>query len=165
MHQSSSEFATSIRESIADARAALGGGAPKPPAAAEPAAAPPALAREPAGVPAGSSVSGTVRIAPALAAKAAPTDTVFIFARPVSGPRMPLAVLRKQVRDLPVEFRLDDSMAMAGAKLSDQAQVVVGARVSKGGGPVAQPGDLEGLSAPVKVGERGIAIVISSEVR
>ena len=116
--------------------------------------------------PAMAEVSGTVRLAPALASKAAPTDTVFIFARPASGPRIPLAVLRKQVRDLPAAFRLDDSMAMAPtSKLSDHPQVVVGARISKSGQPAAQPGDLEGLTAPVKLGASGIAVVISSEVR
>ena len=79
---------------------------------------------------------------------------------------MPLAVLRKQVRDLPVTFRLDDSMAMAPtAKLSDHPQVVVGARISKSGQPASQPGDLEGLTQPVKLGATGIAVVISSEVR
>lgn len=161
-----SEMAASIRESIADARAALGGGAEKQAGASGPAAAPAPAARAPAAAPAGASIMGTVRLAPALAGKAAPADTVFIFARPVSGPRMPLAVLRKQVQDLPVEFRLDDSMAMSpAAKLSDHEKVVVGARISKGGGPVGQPGDLEGLSAPVKVGEHGISVVIDSEVR
>jgi len=154
-----SGIADSIRDSIAEARSRAGGGvaqaAPDSKAAAAPAAAP-AMAE----------VSGTVRLAPALASKAAPTDTVFIFARPASGPRIPLAVLRKQVRDLPAAFRLDDSMAMAPtSKLSDHPQVVVGARISKSGQPAAQPGDLEGLTAPVKLGASGIAVVISSEVR
>jgi cytochrome c-type biogenesis protein CcmH len=111
-------------------------------------------------------VSGTVSLAPALAAKASPDDTVFIFARPAEGSRMPLAVMRKRVRDLPVPFKLDDSMAMTpAAKLSNHAQVVVGARVSKGSNSVAQPGDFEGLSTPVRPGDSGIAVVISSEVR
>ena len=109
---------------------------------------------------------GEVKLAPALAAQAAPTDTVFIFARAVQGPPMPLAVLRKQVRDLPVEFALDDSMAMApGASLSGSPKVIVGARVSKTGNPVAQPGDLQGLSAPVANDATGVAIVIDSVVR
>jgi cytochrome c-type biogenesis protein CcmH len=154
------EMVQAITGSIAEARS-LAGGAPL--AKATPPAPP---AGKPAATPPSAEVSGTVRLAPELAGKAAPTDTVFIFARPVSGPRMPLAVLRKQVRDLPVTFRLDDSMAMSPAsKLSDHGQVVIGARVSKGGGPGAQPGDLEGLSAPVGLGSSGIAVVINSEVR
>lgn len=154
------EIVAAIRDSIAEARS-LAGGAPL--AKTTP---PPPPDRKAASAPARAEVSGTVRLAPELAGRAAPTDTVFIFARPVSGPRVPLAVLRKQVRDLPAVFRLDDSMAMAPtSKLSDHAQVIIGARISKSGGPAAQPGDLEGLTAPVKLGASGVAVVISSEVR
>jgi cytochrome c-type biogenesis protein CcmH len=147
-----SEIAEAVRDSIADARKVAGGKqAPAPP--------------KPGVQPVEAGVSGTVRLAPALAAKAAPGDTVFIFARPVTGPRMPLAVMRKQVRDLPAAFTLDDSMAMTPAsKLSAHEQVVVGARVSKSGSPAPQPGDLEGLSAPVKAGHTGITIVIDREI-
>jgi cytochrome c-type biogenesis protein CcmH len=107
-----------------------------------------------------------VRLAPGVAVKASPDDTVFIFARPAEGPRMPLAVMRKRVRDLPTAFMLDDSMAMTpAAKLSNHAQVVVGARVSKSGNPAPQTGDLEGLSARVSPGATGIVVVISSEIR
>jgi len=111
-------------------------------------------------------VRGEVKSAPGIAAQAAPTDTVFIFARAAQGPPMPLAVLRKQVRDLPVQFSLDDSMAMApGANLSGAPQVIVGARVSKSGSPTAQPGDLQGLSAPVANDASGVTIVIDTVVR
>lgn len=110
-------------------------------------------------------VAGKVSLAPALAAKAAPTDTVFIFARAASGPPMPLAVLRKQVRDLPVDFALDDSMAMApNLKLSGFAEVIVGARVSRSGNATPQSGDLQGVSRPVKVGAAGVAVVIDTAV-
>ncbi|MNC95856.1 hypothetical protein D3C83_130720 [compost metagenome] len=69
------------------------------------------------------------------------------------------------MRDLPANFNLDDSMAMTpAAKLSGQERVVIGARVSKSGNPVAQPGDLEGLSAPVRPGASGIAVVIDRTV-
>jgi cytochrome c-type biogenesis protein CcmH len=149
-----SDMADSIRDSIADAEKLAGGTAkaqpvPKPAAASAPGA-----------------VSGTVRLAPALAAKVAPADTVFVFARPADGPRMPLAVIRKQVRELPAAFTLDDTMAMAaGMKLSDHPRVIVGARISKSGSPTPQPGDLEGLSAPVKVGDTGVTVVIGTEIR
>jgi cytochrome c-type biogenesis protein CcmH len=148
-----SPIADSVRDSIADARQ-FAGTAKAPPSA------------KPGAAAVAASVSGTVRLSPGVAAKASPDDTVFIFARPAEGPRMPLAVMRKRVRDLPTAFMLDDSMAMTpAAKLSNHAQVVVGARVSKSGNPAAQPGDLEGLSAQVKPGATGIAVVIGSEVR
>jgi len=148
-----SDIADSARDSIADARALAG--MPKAPPPAKPDAA--AVA---------ATVSGTVRLSPGIAAKASPDDTVFIFARPAEGPRMPLAVMRKRVRDLPTAFTLDDSMAMTpAARLSNHAQVVVGARVSRSGSPAAQPGDFEGLSTQVRPGATGIAVVISSEVR
>ena len=112
---------------------------------------------------AGASITGTVTLAPALAAKASPTDTVFIFARAAQGSRMPLAVLRAQVKDLPMSYKLDDSMAMAPtAKLSGAAQVIVGARISKSGNAIPQPGDLAGESAPVAPGSSGVAITIGS---
>lgn len=150
---SDSEMAAAVRDSIADARALAGSSAKKAPAPK-------------AAAPAAASVSGTVRLAPSLAARASPDDTVFVFARPAEGSRMPVAVMRKRVRDLPAAFRLDDSMSMAqGAKLSEQARVVVGARVSRNGNAVPQPGDLEGYSAPVKPGDTGVIVLIGTVVR
>lgn len=149
-----SDMADSIRDSIGDAEK-LAGGPVKPQQAPTRAAA-----------SAPGAVSGTVRLAPALAARVAPSDTVFVFARAVEGPRVPLAVTRKQVRELPAAFTLDDTMAMgAGMKLSDHNRVIVGARISKSGTPMPQPGDFEGLSAPVTVGATGIVLVIGNEVR
>jgi cytochrome c-type biogenesis protein CcmH len=110
-------------------------------------------------------VTGTVRLSPKLAGKVSPTDTVFIFARAAEGPPMPLAVLRKQVRDLPVKFSLDDAMAMTPAmKLSGFASVIVGARISKSGNATPQPGDLQGLSAVVRNTAQDIAILVDTEL-
>ena len=114
----------------------------------------------------GSRVSGVVRLAPELAGKVAPGDTVFIFARATEGPRMPLAILRKRGSDLPAEFTLDDSMAMAPQmNLSAFPRVIIGARVSKSANANPQPGDLQGLSAAVKVGAKGVSVVIDTELR
>jgi cytochrome c-type biogenesis protein CcmH len=111
-------------------------------------------------------LKGTVRLSPGLKAKASPDDTVFIFARAAQGPPMPLAVRRVKVRDLPLEFALDDSMAMApGMNLSAHALVVVGARVSKTGQATPQPGDLQGLSKPVANDASGVSVLIDSVVR
>jgi len=158
-----SPVAQSIDGSIAEARQ-LGGLAP---ASATPPPAPPIVASVvPAAPPAaaatgGTKVSGRVSLAPMLAAGVSPEDPVYVFARPADGSRMPLALMKKQVKDLPFAFTLDDSMAMSpSAKLSDHGQVVVGARVSRTGSPMPQSGDLEGLSPPVKLGESGLALVI-----
>lgn len=111
------------------------------------------------------SLKGTVALSSKLKAKAAPEDTVFIFARAAEGPPLPLAVLRRQVRDLPLEFALDDSMAMApGMRLSGFARVVVAARVSKSGEAKPQPGDLQGTSAPVANDAQGVRVVIDTVV-
>ncbi len=154
-----SEFARSVSSSVAEARSLSGkGSAP---------AAPAAKAGTSTTAAAGKSVvSGTVKLAPELAAKVKPTDTVFIFARAASGSRMPLALLTKQVKELPVTFSLDDSMAMApDMNLSKFPQVVVGARISKSGTATPQPGDMEGHSAPIANSAAGISVVIDSVVR
>jgi cytochrome c-type biogenesis protein CcmH len=111
-------------------------------------------------------VSGTVSLAKSLAGKVSPEDTVFIFAKATQGPKMPLAILRKQVKDLPLSFSLDDSQAMSPqTRLSGFAEVVVGARVSKSGEAMPQPGDLQGQSAPVKLGATGVQVEIGASVR
>jgi cytochrome c-type biogenesis protein CcmH len=110
----------------------------------------------------GPTLEGIVDIDPAMRAQAADTDTIFIFARAAQGPRFPLAVLRKQVKDLPVKFTLDDSMGMMpNVKLSDFPMVVVGARVSKTGSATPAPGDLEGVIDPVAPGAKDLKIRIS----
>jgi cytochrome c-type biogenesis protein CcmH len=110
-------------------------------------------------------ISGTVRLHESLRARVAPEDTVFVFARAVNGPRMPLVILRLKARELPAPFRLDDSQAMSPAmRLSGAREVVVGARISKSGNATPQPGDLEGVSAPVKPGAREVTVVIDRVV-
>ncbi len=170
-----SPYLPQVQASIAEARErgglgpASGAAAPaKPPpvavAAAKPAAAP--VARPAPDAAGGATIRGTVRLAPALALMAAPTDAVFIFARPAEGSRMPLAIVRKQVKDLPVDFVLDDSMAMSpGAKLSLFPQVVVSARVSKSGQAVPSAGDLSGQSAPIAPTASGLLIEINEVVK
>jgi cytochrome c-type biogenesis protein CcmH len=117
------------------------------------------------GPPAAAALKGTVRLSPELKGKASPSDVVFIFARAAKGPPMPLAVKRARVRDLPIEFALDDSMAMApGMNLSAHGRVIVGARVSKSGDPAPKPGDLQGASAPVANDAQGVNVVIDTVV-
>jgi cytochrome c-type biogenesis protein CcmH len=111
-------------------------------------------------------LKGSVSLSAKLKEKADPDDTVFIYARAAEGPPMPLAVQRAKVRDLPVQFALDDAMAMApGMKLSGHPRVIVTARVSKSGQAAPQPGDLQGASKPVANDATGVSVVIDSLVR
>jgi cytochrome c-type biogenesis protein CcmH len=73
-----------------------------------------------------------------------PTDTVFIFARAVQGPPMPVAVLQMSAADLPFDFLLNDAQAMTPEfKLSDFEKVVVTARISRSGIATEALQDLE----------------------
>jgi cytochrome c-type biogenesis protein CcmH len=157
-----SPLAEGVRSGLASARERAG----RPPLAAAPATpAAPAAPSAPAAVAGAEAVRGIVMLDGALAADARPDDVVFVLARPAEGPRMPLAVKRIAVRDLPYAFRLDDSMAMApGAKLSLYPRVVVTARVSKSGSAAPGKGDLEGASDPIAPGTSGVQITISKRV-
>ncbi|HMO47011.1 MAG TPA: c-type cytochrome biogenesis protein CcmI [Rubrivivax sp.] len=142
-----SAFAQRLEQGIADARAAAGGTA-----AAASAAAPAAAA---------GSISGRVSVAPALAARMQPGDTLFVYARAVDGPRMPLAILKRSAADLPLEFQLDDAMAMSPQlKLSAFADIIVSARLSRSGDAMPQSGDLEGQSPPLAGRRSGVEVLI-----
>ncbi len=111
------------------------------------------------------SISGTVAISDAIASNVNPNDTLFIYARAETGPKMPLAILRLKAGDLPTEFTLTDEMAMTPAmKLSSFPNVVIEARISRSGQAVPSSGDLQGLSAPVKIGNNDVAIVIDTRI-
>jgi cytochrome c-type biogenesis protein CcmH len=135
-----SNVAKAVAEQIAvaDARA---GGAPAGAASSAAATAAP-----------GASLQVQVALAPALKDKLAPGDALFVYARAENGPPMPLAVARLDPGQLPTTVTLNDAMAMTPAfKLSSVERVFVGARISRSGEPVAQPGDLEGDAGVVAV--------------
>jgi cytochrome c-type biogenesis protein CcmH len=161
-----SDIAKSTSNSIAEAQGLSGqtptvGVQTRAPAAEQAPDAPTAPAT--AAATASASIEGMVELDPALRAQAADTDTVFIFARAAEGPRFPLAVLRKQVKDLPLKFVLDDSMSMMpNAKLSNFAQVIVGARISKSGSATPAAGDLEGITEAVSPNAQGLKIRIAT---
>jgi len=110
-------------------------------------------------------ISGKVSLAPHLAGKGSPTDTLFVFARAVEGPPMPVAIMRVMRKDLPFTFRLDDSNSpMPARKLSEAGTVVIVARLSKSGEAMPKSGDLQGMSQPVKPGANRINVVIDREI-
>ena len=108
-----------------------------------------------------SRITGRVSVIKELADKVAPTDTVFVFATPVSGSRMPLAIVRTTADKLPFDFVLDDSTSMnPAAKLSSMTEVTVKVRISKSGQAMAQPGDLGVILSPVKLGSSGLNLMV-----
>jgi cytochrome c-type biogenesis protein CcmH len=135
---------------------------------AAPAAAPtaPALAggATPAAGP-GAGVSGTVSLSAAARAAVRGEDTVFIYATAAEGGRMPVAILKTTVAELPMRFQLSDSLAMSPQfKLSDQAQVMVKARVSRSGTAMPQSGDWLATVGPVAVGAQDLALRIAERL-
>lgn len=138
-----------LESAIATVRERLG----MPPAKAAPAAT------------SGLNVTGQVNLSASLKSKASPNDVVFIYATPANGDRMPLAIFKTTVSQLPFNFTLDDSTAMApDRKLSAAGEVMVKVRVSKSGNAMPQSGDLSGSLGPVKVGAKGLKLEIKDQI-
>ncbi|MFI3184572.1 MAG: c-type cytochrome biogenesis protein CcmI [Methylococcaceae bacterium] len=108
-----------------------------------------------------------VSLSPDLQKSTSPTDTVFVYAQALSGPQMPLAIVRKQVSELPLSVSLTDAMAMMPTmKLSNFEQVKLLARVSKSGNAMKQSGDLIGVIEPVALADKSShKIVINDQVK
>ncbi|MBL3599633.1 MAG: c-type cytochrome biogenesis protein CcmI [gamma proteobacterium endosymbiont of Lamellibrachia anaximandri] len=146
-----------ITNALADARREMGE-APKLPSIVQQQ---PAATTEPAPASDKSRITLEIALSEEMRAKTKPGDLVFIYAKALEGPPMPLAAARKQVRDLPLTIALDDGMAMMPQfKLSNFPEVVVGARISLSGNPIAQPGDPEGEVKPVTPGQTGTVKVV-----
>jgi cytochrome c-type biogenesis protein CcmH len=108
-----------------------------------------------------------VSLDPELQKSARPSDTVFIYAQALSGPKMPLAIVRKQVSDLPLTVSLNDTMAMMpNMKLSNFPSVKLLARISKSGNAMSQPGDLIGVIEQVGLADKNShTIIINGKVK
>ncbi len=158
------ESSDQLKASIAEAKRRMGGG----PSMNMLVANPPMEQAKPAkaAAPSGSSraITGKVILGPNLANRASLPDTLFVFAKDVAGPPMPVSIVRASRKDLPFTFRLDDSTSpMPSRKLSDIDTVVIVARLSKSGKAMAESGDLEGMSQPLKPGAENITVVIDRE--
>lgn len=117
------------------------------------------------GKAAAEAIGGSVTLSPKLAAQAKPDDTVFVFARAEDGSKMPIVALRVTVKDLPLRFRFDDSMALkSGQKLSDFPAVRVEARIARSGQTQSGSGDLYGVLHRVKPGSEGLNLTIDQVV-
>lgn len=158
------ESSDQLKASIAEAKRRLGGG----PSMNMLVANPPMEAAKPSkpAVQSGQSraITGKVVLGPNFAGKKSLPDTLFVFAKDVAGPPMPVSIVRASSKDLPFTFRLDDSTSpMPSRKLSDLDTVVIVARLSQSGKAMAESGDLEGMSQPIKPGTENITVVIDRE--
>jgi cytochrome c-type biogenesis protein CcmH/NrfG len=116
----------------------------------------------PAAANAGPTLRGEIVLADALRARVKPGMALFVFAKAVGAPGAPVAVFRTTTGSWPLKFELTNANAMLpGHDLSSAQQVVVEARISQSGQASAQPGDLQGSSAPLApVGAKALRIVI-----
>jgi len=101
-----------------------------------------------------SRIYGNVELADEAVSVVQPTDTVFIFAKAVNGPPAPLAVLQRPAAELPIDFLLNDSQSMIeGMKLSDFDEVIVTARITRGGDATVALQGLEAKSGLVRIAD------------
>jgi len=135
-------------------------------AVAAPASSGPATAATDMPATPGIALSGEVTLAGALSAKAAKGATLFIVAKSVDAPGIPVAVYRGMVGAWPVKFSLDDSQAMMpGRNLSSAGRVTVEARISKSGQAMPASGDLSGSSGIiVPAARQPLQILIDREI-
>lgn len=108
-----------------------------------------------------------VDLADVIKDKVNPSDTVFVYAKAKQGPPMPLAIVRKQVSDLPLDVTLSDAQSMMpGMSISRFDEVTVSARISKTGQAITQPGDISSDKVVVKPREgASIKLQINSVVQ
>ncbi len=140
-----------------DARIAAGDSAPSPTDA---------TAARQAATTGAEALSGRVELDPALTERAKAARTLFVVARSPAGPRVPFAVLRIDNPSLPLDFRLDDSLAMdPSRRLSGADQVVIEVRLSTSGNATRQPGDLIGESKIIRPGEQGLSLRINQVIQ
>jgi cytochrome c-type biogenesis protein CcmH len=159
-----SDEAKGIEANIAEANSLLGAKSLAAPASL--AAALAAAVDAAPGTSAGGAISGTVRVAPELAAKVSSGDTLLVYAKAVARSGPPLAVVRVAATGLPFSFHLDDSQAMVPElRLSSVSEVALTARVSHSGAATPQSGDLQGVIQPVKVGAQGVELIMDQVVR
>lgn len=108
----------------------------------------------------------SVELDPALREKVSANDTLFVFAKALQGPPMPLAAVKQTVASLPLTVSLNDAMAMMPQmKLSSFEQVKISAVISKSGQPGVKAGDLFAEVSPVNVGSQDKINLVINQVK
>ncbi len=161
------DFVRELRNMIAQvkqAAAQAGAELDDPGSAVAGAAAQPAAMAQPA-VAAGAAIELSVSLAPGLQDKVNPGDRLFIFAKQVQGPPMPVAAVRITAGDLPAKLVMNDgNMLQQGTKLADYQQLVVAARIAKGSQPSAASGDLQSAEVTVSVADGKMVELVIDQI-
>ena len=111
------------------------------------------------------SVSGVVNISPDLKDKISPEDKLYIYARAKNGPRMPLAIVILEAKNLPAKFTLKDGMGMnPNLKLTSFPEVIISARITKSGKAMPTSGDLQGFSEVIQIGNQNVNVLINKQI-
>ena len=111
-------------------------------------------------------INVSLSLSPTLQEKVTGQERVFVFARAVGGPPMPVAVKVLNVTELPISILLNDSTSMpSGPRLSSVEQVQVGARISFSGSATGTAGDLEGYSGPLRTQDNPSVNLVIDRVR
>lgn len=114
----------------------------------------------------GLTVRGEVTVSQRLQSRVRAGQVLYIVAKSVNAPGMPVAVRRVTTGTWPVGFELSDSDAMIPERrLSSVGPVTVEARISQSGQANSAPGDLLGATAPLDPAKAGaLHLVIDREV-
>ena len=144
--------ARAIQGSIAEARTKGGLTASAP--MSDPTSAPAPIASS------GKGISGKIELSADLKSKIKPGDIVMVIARK-PGERMPVAVLKVPASDFPMNFTLNDSLAMnPSAPISQLTEASVEVRISKTGMAKPEVGDLISSIQTIKVGATNIRLLV-----
>lgn len=131
-----------VSDLIAQARGQMGAGTETP--------APAAISGTDVAAANSAALTIKVSLSPDISPDSRPGQALFIVAKAVNGPPMPVAVIRKTVAELPLEITMDDHNAMMPSiKLSSFVLLELSARISPSGNALPQPGDL--ISAALTV--------------
>ncbi|GAB4056891.1 c-type cytochrome biogenesis protein CcmI [Uliginosibacterium sediminicola] len=159
-----SEFGQSVQSMLQEARSHAGLPATADPAAKTSTDASAARPQAAANQAPALTLKGQVTLAAALRGKVSPDDSLFLFARPAAG-GAPVAGMRFKASELPLEFDFSTAQAMI-SQVAPHDKIIVGARISKHNSPMAQDGDLQGLSAAVEASaQQPLRIEISEVVK
>lgn len=106
----------------------------------------------------------SVTLSPELQAKLGGNELLFIFAKAVDGPPMPIAAFKRTAAELPLMLVLDDSAMLQGGRLADHEQLKIGARITSGGQPVAKSGDLQSAEVIFSPGSDQVVELLIDQV-